>query len=87
MTSCAYKELSISILLIYLILQYSSWDDQQTSDFIEVKVNCLDPNNRRIKLHDLEAIKKISVELQSERNKKTTSDKEDTLEAEEDKQN
>ncbi|EDV58338.1 uncharacterized protein LOC6542958 [Drosophila erecta] len=61
---------------------YSSCDDQQTSDFIEVKVNCLDPNNRRIKLHDLEAVKKISVELQSQRNSKSTSDKEDDSEAE-----
>ncbi|XP_016962297.1 uncharacterized protein LOC108032802 [Drosophila biarmipes] len=64
---------------------YSSWDDQQTSDFIEVKVNCLDPNNRRIKLHDLGALKKISEELQSERGKSPTSDKEDASEAEEDK--
>ncbi|KAI8042865.1 uncharacterized protein LOC128262379 [Drosophila gunungcola] len=61
---------------------YSSWDDQQASDFIEVKVNCLDPNNRRIKLHDLEAVKKISEELQSEREKSSTSDKEEASEAE-----
>ncbi|XP_016973886.1 uncharacterized protein LOC108040788 [Drosophila rhopaloa] len=64
---------------------YSSWDDQQTSDFIEVKVNCLDPNNRRIKLHDLEAVKKISEELQSERDKSSASDKEEASEAEEEK--
>ncbi|XP_017121291.1 uncharacterized protein LOC108142105 [Drosophila elegans] len=61
---------------------YSSWDDQQASDFIEVKVNCLDPNNRRIKLHDLEAVKKISEELQSEREKSSTSEKEEASEAE-----
>ncbi|XP_017076094.1 transcriptional regulator ATRX homolog [Drosophila eugracilis] len=64
---------------------YSSWDDQQTSDFIEVKVNCLDPNNRRIKLHDLEAVKKISEELRTERDKHSASDKEDASEAEEEK--
>lgn len=51
--------------------QYSSWDEQQTGDFIEIKVNCLDPNNRRIKIHDLEALKKTSLELQSEKEKTT----------------
>jgi len=43
----------------------------------------LDPNNRRIKLHDLEGLKKISEELQSEREKTPISDKEDASEAEE----
>jgi len=46
----------------------------------------LDPNNRRIKLHDLEGLKKISEELQSEREKTPISDKEDASEAEEEKQ-
>ncbi|KAH8334504.1 uncharacterized G-patch domain protein DDB_G0278987 [Drosophila kikkawai] len=63
---------------------YSSWDEQQTSDFIEVKVNCLDPNNRRIKLQDLEAVKKISEELQLERDTSAASDKEDDAEEDED---
>ncbi|KAH8258976.1 hypothetical protein KR038_000518 [Drosophila bunnanda] len=68
---------------------YSSWDEQQTSDFIEVKVNCLDPNNRRIKLQDLEAVKKISEELQRERDTSAASDKEDDAndEGEDDKPN
>ncbi|KAL7723590.1 hypothetical protein ACLKA6_012401 [Drosophila palustris] len=43
---------------------YSSWDEQHISDFVAVKANCLDPNNRRIQLADLEAIKKLSIELQ-----------------------
>ncbi|KAH8329348.1 hypothetical protein KR074_008261 [Drosophila pseudoananassae] len=60
---------------------YSSWDEQQTDDFIEIKVNCLDPNNRRIKIHDLEALKKASMDLQSEK-EKTTPD-EDEAESEE----
>ncbi|KAH8410317.1 hypothetical protein KR009_011699 [Drosophila setifemur] len=55
---------------------YSSWDEQQLSDFIEVKVNCLDPNNRRIKIHDLEALKEISLELQSERDKTSPTNEE-----------
>ncbi|KAH8282174.1 hypothetical protein KR054_005989 [Drosophila jambulina] len=63
---------------------YSSWDEQQTSDFVEVKVNCLDPNNRRIKLQDLEAVKKISEELQLERETSAASDKEDDAEEGED---
>ncbi|KAH8392386.1 hypothetical protein KR215_007122, partial [Drosophila sulfurigaster] len=44
---------------------YSSWDEQHIGDFVTVKVNCLDPNNRRIQLADLEAIKKLSLELQA----------------------
>ncbi|XP_017095657.2 uncharacterized protein [Drosophila bipectinata] len=60
---------------------YSSWDDQQTDDFIEIKVNCLDPNNRRIKIHDLEALKKTSIDLQSEKEKTTPN--EDEAESEE----
>ncbi|XP_017847702.2 putative uncharacterized protein DDB_G0271606 [Drosophila busckii] len=43
---------------------YSSWDEQDLSAFIEVKVNCLDSNNRRIELVDLEALNKLSLELQ-----------------------
>lgn len=47
------------------MLQYSSWDENHLSDFVDVKVNCLDPNNRRIQLADLEAIKKVSRDLQA----------------------
>lgn len=68
----------------HIFPQYSSWDEQQTGDFIEIKVNCLDPNNRRIKIHDLEALKKTSLELQSEKEKKEkTTSKEDEAEPEE----
>lgn len=47
------------------MFQYSSWDENHLSDFVDVKVNCLDPNNRRIQLADLEAIKKVSRDLQA----------------------
>lgn len=47
------------------MLQYSSWDEKHLSDFVDVKVNCLDPNNRRIQLANLEAIKKVSRDLQA----------------------
>lgn len=47
------------------LFQYSSWDEQHLSDFVDVKVNCLDPNNRRIQLADIEGIKKLSRELQA----------------------
>ncbi|XP_001355840.4 glutamic acid-rich protein [Drosophila pseudoobscura] len=48
---------------------YSSWDEQQIGDYLEVKANCLDPNNRRFKLHDLEGIMKVSQELLEEQDK------------------
>ncbi|EDV99034.1 uncharacterized protein LOC6566489 [Drosophila grimshawi] len=44
---------------------YSSWDEEHISDFIDVKVKCLDRNNRRIQLDDIGAIKKQSIELQA----------------------
>lgn len=50
---------------IWFLFQYSSWDEQHLSDFVDVKVNCLDPNNRRIQLADIEGIKKLSRELQA----------------------
>lgn len=52
--------------VLNLLFQYSSWDEQHIRDFIDVKVNCLDPNNRRIELDDIEAIKNLSAELQAE---------------------
>ncbi|BFF93693.1 protein bfr2 [Drosophila madeirensis] len=54
---------------------YSSWDEQQIGDYLEVKANCLDPNNRRFKLHDLEGIMKVSQELMAEQ--QDTDDPED----------
>ncbi|XP_034668419.1 glutamic acid-rich protein [Drosophila subobscura] len=54
---------------------YSSWDEQQIGDYLEVKANCLDPNNRRFKLHDLESIMKVSQELMAEQ--QDTDDPED----------
>ncbi|XP_034474251.1 uncharacterized protein LOC117781585 [Drosophila innubila] len=51
---------------------YSSWDEQDIGDFVDVKVNCLDPNNRRIQLTDIEAIKKLSIELQAEQKQDPT---------------
>jgi len=57
-------------------LQYSSWDEQHIGDFVDVKVNCLDPNNRRIQLADLEAIKKLSIELQAEQEQHPADNKE-----------
>ncbi|SPP85857.1 protein bfr2 [Drosophila guanche] len=54
---------------------YSSWDEQQIGDYLEVKANCLDPNNRRFKLHDLEGIMKVSQALMAEQ--QDTDDPED----------
>ncbi|KAH8293260.1 hypothetical protein KR018_006230, partial [Drosophila ironensis] len=61
---------------------YSSWDEQQLSDFIEIKVNCLDPNSRRIKIDDLEGLKKISLELQTAEEEKNAEEEKKTVEAE-----
>lgn len=59
-----------------LLFQYSSWDEQHLSDFVDVKVNCLDPNNRRIQLADIEAIKKLSRELQAAEDEENDNDNE-----------
>ncbi|XP_030377620.1 uncharacterized protein LOC115626397 [Scaptodrosophila lebanonensis] len=56
---------------------YSSWDEQHISDFINVKVNCLDPNNRRIKLDDLPALKKLADELRSTKENKPAAENTD----------
>ncbi|KAH8376575.1 hypothetical protein KR093_000142 [Drosophila rubida] len=55
---------------------YSSWDEQHIGDFVAVKVNCLDPNNRRIQLADIEAIKKLSMELQADQDASDNKDAE-----------
>lgn len=55
----------LEVWSILFLWQYSSWDEQHLSDFVDVKVNCLDPNNRRIQLADIEGIKKLSRELQA----------------------
>ncbi|XP_022227897.2 glutamic acid-rich protein [Drosophila obscura] len=56
---------------------YSSWDEQQIGDYLEVKANCLDPNNRRFKLHDLEGIMKVSEQLLAEQDKDDPDDDEE----------
>uniref|UniRef100_A0A0K8V1T4 Uncharacterized protein n=1 Tax=Bactrocera latifrons TaxID=174628 RepID=A0A0K8V1T4_BACLA len=49
-------------LIFWIMFWYSSWDDKRLSDFVSIKVKCLDPNNRRVKIMDTTELNKLVKE-------------------------